>query len=107
MESWLVIHTSGPGRPCSCDLMFHGSSGLPNSRRTSFVQIVYLSSESMRRPSMSKRHARMTGRFDFGDVFIVKGTEGIVSTGKGGGRNCGAFVCKDVELRTRRKFHDP
>lgn len=53
--------TVGPGLPCICALMFHGRSGFPYSRKTAFVQMVYLSSESIRRPSMSKRQARMAG----------------------------------------------
>ena len=57
-----VFHTSGPGRPCNCALIFHGRSGLPYSCKISFVHIVYRSSESMSRPSISKRQARIGGR---------------------------------------------
>lgn len=42
--------------------MFHGKSGLPYSRSTSLVQIVYLSSESINKPSISKRHARIANK---------------------------------------------
>jgi hypothetical protein len=41
--------------------MFQGRSGLPYFRRVSLVHTVYRSSESIKRPSMSKRHARMAG----------------------------------------------
>lgn len=64
--------------------MFHGRSGRPYSRRTSFVQIVYRSSESMRRPSMSKRHARIAGRpdlailYDFVMLVVVVMPEGSI-----------------------------
>jgi hypothetical protein len=47
--------TSGKGLPCNCAFMFHGRSGLPYSRRTSFVQREYRSSVSSNSPSMSKR----------------------------------------------------
>ena len=59
VRSW--PRTSGPGRPCSCALMCHGRSGLPNSRRTWLVQMVYRSSESIKRPSISNRHALIAG----------------------------------------------
>lgn len=41
--------------------MLHGRSGLPYFRRVSLVHTVYKSSESIKRPSMSKRHARTGG----------------------------------------------
>lgn len=55
------VRTVGPGRPWSWALMCHGRLGLPYSLRTSLVHMVYLSSESIKRPSMSKRHALMVG----------------------------------------------
>jgi hypothetical protein len=36
-QSLRSLWASGPGRPCSLALRFHGSSGLPCSRRISFV----------------------------------------------------------------------
>lgn len=45
--------------------MDHGSEGFPYSCRMEFVMAVYLSSESMRSPSISKRHARTGGRLAF------------------------------------------
>lgn len=44
--------------------MDHGSIGFPNSWRMELVISVYLSSESIRRPSMSKRQARTRGRLE-------------------------------------------
>jgi hypothetical protein len=41
--------------------MFQGRSGLPYFRRVSLVHTVYRSSESIKRPSMSKRHALIAG----------------------------------------------
>jgi hypothetical protein len=41
--------------------MFQGRSGLPYFRKVSLVHTVYRSSESIKRPSMSKRHARIAG----------------------------------------------
>jgi hypothetical protein len=41
--------------------MFQGRSGLPYFRRVSLVHTVYRSSESIKRPSISKRHARTGG----------------------------------------------
>lgn len=41
--------------------MDHGKGGLPCICRISFVMMVYLSSVSSKRPSISKRQARMRG----------------------------------------------
>lgn len=61
-SSVLRKRTEGPGLPCICALICHGNSGFPYLFSTSFVQIVYLSSLSMRRPSMSNRQALIAGR---------------------------------------------
>lgn len=63
------ILTSGCGRPCSWALIDQGSEGLPYIARTSFVIMVYLSSESINRPSMSKRHARMRGSLIYLSIY--------------------------------------
>lgn len=51
-----------PGRPCIFALIDHGIGSRPYFARIVLVHIVYLSSESIRRPSMSKRHARTGGK---------------------------------------------
>jgi hypothetical protein len=43
----------------------HGMSGRPNSRNMAFVTSVYLSSESIKRPSMSNKHARTGGKLSY------------------------------------------
>ena len=53
-----------PGRPCNFALMDQGKGGLLYLERMALVQMVYLSSESRRSPSMSKRQARIGGRLD-------------------------------------------
>ena len=42
----------------------HGMSGLPYLFRTALVAKVYFSSESIKSPSMSNRHARTGGKLD-------------------------------------------
>ena len=64
-ERDMCTRTSGWGRPCSWALIDQGRLGFPYIWSTSLVIWVYRSSESIKRPSMSKRHARMRGVLAF------------------------------------------
>lgn len=55
--------------------MFQGKSGRPFSLRIVLVTFVYMSSEFIRRPSMSKMQAR-TGGKEGGEVIIAVVTRG-------------------------------
>ena len=65
-----VRRTSGWGLPCSCALIDQGRMGLPYFWRISFVIMEYKSSESINKPSMSKRHARMRGRLSTESIHV-------------------------------------
>lgn len=60
----------GPGRPCIRALMDHGSGGRLYFLRIALVQMVYLSSVSRSRPSMSKRQARTGGKLLRGQLSV-------------------------------------
>lgn len=91
--------TSGPGRPCSWALMFQGRSGFPYFRNVSLVHSVYRSSESIKRPSMSKRHARMAGSDDaIFAVVVMCWSDKEVSCCKGRGRTS-QFLCWSNNLK--------
>lgn len=74
------------GRPWSCALMDQGSGGLLYFFKRVFVTMVYLSSESRRSPSMSKRQARIGGKSVRGAMIVIFccGSDGVEVKSCGG-----------------------
>ena len=63
--------TCGPGRPINWAFISAGRGPFPWEARNLFVTSEYMRSESIRRPSMSKRQARTFGGDDIvGDLLF-------------------------------------